>query len=112
MIVYADFDDMDFAVGDKVVAKIHHVVLDFGRPIVSQSIFSAEAKHPSVECLVSRSRGPPTDAEGVAGLQSIDSGVGVGPGAAHFAVDEPLIEGPAGPRSERGNPVELRDGVF
>jgi putative ABC transport system substrate-binding protein len=37
---------MDCVVGNKVVAEIHHVILDFGRPVVPQSIFSAEAKGP------------------------------------------------------------------
>src|SRR5262245_22042226 len=55
-IVQAGLEDMALVIedtGGKVVAT-HHVVLKFGRPIVTQSIFRAEAKHPAAGRLVKR----------------------------------------------------------
>src|SRR5262245_19691179 len=108
-IVRPDFEDMNFVVGEEVVAKIHHVVLDLARPVVPQSIFSAEAKHPSADRLVRRNRGKRAAGDGVHRGRNVDTDVG--PGAAHFAVDEPTIKGPPDPCSEGGNPIEARFGV-
>src|SRR5262245_41123920 len=83
-IVQAGLEDMDFVVIQKVVVKIHHVVLEFDRPVIPQSIFGAEAKQQSAGRVVK-----PTD-------------IDVRPGGTHLAVDEPLIDEPAEPPSERG----------
>src|SRR5262245_29918123 len=90
--------------GGKVVAT-HHVVLEFGRPIVTQSIFRAEAKHPSAGRLINRhARDRHTH------KRRLDTRVR--PGGAKFAVDEPpRIHEPAEPRCERRNPIAARLGA-
>src|SRR5262249_1717804 len=93
---------MDVAL--EVVAKAQHVVFELGGPVVAQSIFGAEAKHPSAGGPVGRHPGSQTGKAG-GGI-----GADVGPGAAQFAVDEPTIVGPADPRRESGHPVSPRLG--
>src|SRR5262249_58125129 len=91
---------MDVAL--EVVAKAQHVVFELGGPVVAQSIFGAEAKHPSAGGPIGRHPGSQTGKAG-GGI-----GADVGPGAAQLAVDEPTIVSPAEPRGERGYPVETR----
>src|SRR5262245_12988533 len=106
---------MEVPIGDKVVAKIHHVVFNFSCPVGPQSIFSADAKHPSADRPFRRSAGYHTTGENHATGEGIDAGhsidFDVRPGTTYFAVDEPTIEGPASPRSKRGNPVDSRFGA-
>src|SRR5215470_12605428 len=100
VIVHAGLDDMDLAV--EVAAEVHHVVLDLGGPVVPQRILGADAEHPSADRLVAEDPG----ADAVHAGESVEAHMG--PGAAKLAVDEPAIEGPAGTRRERGDPVETR----
>src|SRR5262245_20506200 len=80
---------MDFVVIEKVVVKIHHVVLEFDRPVIPQGIFGADAQQQSAGRVVK--------------VTDID----MRPGGTHLAVDEPLIDEPAEPPSERGYPVDI-----
>src|SRR5215510_1477238 len=102
-VVHPALHHMDLVA--EVVTEIQHVVFELHRPVVPQGIFSADAEHPSTERLVSRTR----RTQAVHASKSI--GVGVGPGASQFAVDEPTIGSPAEPRSERGDPVKARFAV-
>src|SRR5215831_6908998 len=101
---------MEFVVSNEVVAKIDHVVLNFGRPAIPQSIFSAETKHPSADGPIDRASAAnpayPRDDDAAA-----DVCAGVSPGTAHFAIDKPAIEGVAEPRSKRGDPIEPHTSV-
>src|SRR5262249_7690684 len=107
-IVYTGLDNIELVIGKRTaIAKVHHVIFDLGGPIVPQSIFGPDAKHPPTDGLVDRDR---------ANLNAIYAGCGrprpppprpapVRPGPAHFAVDQPIVEGVADPRSECGNPI-------
>ena len=98
-IVYAGLENIELVIGKRTaIAKVHHVIFDFGGPVVPQSIFGTDAKHPPTDGLVNRDR---------AELHAIYRGAGgparVGPSPAHFAVDQPIVEGVAELRSECGN---------
>src|SRR5262249_38251850 len=101
-IVYTGLDNIELIIGKRTaITKVHHVIFDLGGPVVPQS--GPDAKHPPSDGLVDRDRGD---------LHAIYSGAGgpatVGPGPAHFAVDQPIVEGVADPRSECGDPIEAR----
>ena len=100
-IVYAGLENIELIIGKRTaVTKVHHVIFDLGGPVVPQSIFGPDAEHPPTDGLVDRDR---------AELHSIYGGAGgsarVGPGPAHFAVDQPIVECLADPRSECGDPI-------
>jgi hypothetical protein len=100
-IVYTGLDNIELVIGKRTaIAKVNHVIFDLGGPVVPQSIFGPDAKHPPADGLVDRDR---------AELHAIYAGAGgrarVSPGPAHFAVDQPIVEGVANPRSECGDPI-------
>ena len=106
-IVYAGLEYVEFIIGEgTIIAEVHHVVLNLGTPVVRQSIFGSDAKHPPTGGLVDRDR-----AERDAIYAARDGCACVSPGPAYFAVDQPTIEGVAEPGSKRRDPIKARGGV-
>src|SRR5713101_4839939 len=103
-IVYTGLENVELVIGKRTAtAKVHHVVLNLRSPVVPQSIFGPDAKHPATDGLIDRDRAEPDAIYAAAGGCAC-----VSPRAAKFAIDEPTIEGVTEPRSKRGDPIEAR----